>query len=255
MSIHKDDINDSLYSLPDDDRPLYSIDDSHHDRSRSADYEVDEYDLDEEDEDEIEDDDAQPASEEIAKAEKRLSPWQILVKTMLTPVEGWKALKRARFRTEELASGCFYPLVALAAFSDVTMLFYEANTTVGEWVLAGLCTFITYFFGYFTVLLLGAVVLPRKSRDLLKKDIGRQMVMLSMSTLPIFNTFINIIPMLEPVLVFLPLWTIYLIYKGVRVIRVNPEVENSTTGLMCMLIIGAPLLWNWLISELLLPAV
>lgn len=257
MSIIKDDINHPLYSLPDDEHPLYSIED---DRRGSHDN-LDEYDLGDEDYEDVIDDDViddenlETKADADIKTEKRISPFSVLVKTMLTPVEGWKALKRARFRTEDVASRCFYPLVAMAAFSDITMLFYEANTTIGEWVLAGLTTFITFFFGYFTLLLLGSFILPRMSRDILKKDIGKQFVMMSMSTLAIFYTVINIIPMLEPVLVFLPLWTIYLIYKGIRVLRVNSEVENSTTGLMCMLIIGTPLLWNWLFSELLLPSI
>ncbi|MDE6381676.1 MAG: hypothetical protein K2L57_02300, partial [Muribaculaceae bacterium] len=86
------------------------------------------------------------------------------------------------------------------------------------------------------------------------KDIGRQFVMLTMSTLAVFWILIQVMPMFEPVLVFLPLWTIYLIYKGIRVLRVPSEVENSTTGLMCMLIIGVPIFWNWLMAEVLLPA-
>ncbi len=95
-------------------------------------------------------------------------------------------------------------------------------------------------------------MLPSKSRDIIKKDIGKQFVMLAMSSLAIFWIFIQIMPMLEPVLVFLPLWTIYLIYKGVRILRVPEEVENSTTGLLCMLIIGIPVLWNWVLTDILL---
>lgn len=134
-------------------------------------------------------------------------------------------------------------------------MFYEANITLADWAVEGLGTFMTFFFGYFTVILLGGFVLPRQSRDILRKDVGRQFVMLALSTLALFWILIQAMPMFEPVLVFLPLWTIYLVYKGVRILRVPKDVENSTTGLLCMLVIGAPILWNWLLEYILHPAI
>lgn len=223
MALKDKDKDKSIYDLNDEiDSPLYSIEDE---------------DLDEE---EAMDDDPK---------KKNPSPLAILFKTMLTPVEGWKALKRAGFRTEEVAERCFYPLIALAAVTDVANMFYEAHYSFGNWAIDGLITFITFFFGYFTVLLFGGIILPKKSRDLMKSEIGRQFVMICMSTLAIFQSLINVIPMIEPVLVFLPIWTIYLIFKGVKILRVPKEVENSTIGYLCLLIIGAPILWNWLFSE------
>lgn len=184
---------------------------------------------------------------------KRLSPIGMLFRIMFTPVEGWKSLKRARFRSEEVASRCFYPLIALAAVCDVAKMFYESDFTFSDWAIQGLTIFIAFFFGYFTVLLLGSMILPKKSRALLKTDIGKQFVMVCLSTLAIFYSLICLFPMVEPVLVFLPIWTIYLIYKGVRILRVDKDVENSTTGYLCLLIIGVPIFWNWLFSEYILP--
>lgn len=254
--MNNNDIDKPLYAIEDDEKPLYEIEDSLMDPQEDACSEGDEEEaVDEDDEDEDENADEEPSADESAVSErKNLSPVRLLLKTMLTPVEGWKALKRARMKTEEFASRCFYPLIALAAVSEISKVFYEANVSVSDWAVDGLSTFITFFFGYFSVLLVGGMILPSRSQDMVKKDIGRQAVMLAMSTLAIFWTLIQLMPMLEPVLVFLPLWTIYLIYKGVRVLRVPEEVENSTTGLLCMLVIGMPVLWNWLMTEILLPA-
>lgn len=240
--------NDSFQYSSEDDTPLYSIEEN--DLTRNVD------DLaDDDNEDDIEDPNDDDDSNDDAVENKKNSPssFHLLIRTMLTPVEGWKSLKRAKFKSDEVASGCFYPIIALAAVAEVARIFYEANTSISDWAVNGMTTFITFFFGYFTVLFCGAFLLPKAARPLLKKDIGQQFVMYNMSTLAIFWIAIRLLPMLEPVLVFLPLWTIYLIYKGVRVIRVPYDVENSTTGLLCMLIIGAPLLWNWLLTEILLP--
>ena len=86
----------------------------------------------------------------------------------------------------------------------------------------------------------------------MKEDIGKQLVMVGMSTLALFSSIIQFLPMIEPVLVFLPIWTIYIIFKGVRIIRVPDDVENSTTGYLCLLIILTPIFWNWLFKDVLL---
>lgn len=247
-------INDNnerpIYSIEDDDddAPLYALD-TDDDKAPDSLPDAEDAEMDEDDEEE-----ETVVGEDNLAAVKAPSPFGVMLKTMLTPVEGWKKLKRARFKTEEMARRCFYPLIALAAFSNAAKLFYEANVTAAAWAVSGLVTFISFFFGYFTVLLCGEFVLPRRSRDFLKKEIGRQFVMLCLSTLAIFRAMMIVLPMFEPVLVFLPLWTIYLIYKGIRVIKVPSEVENSTTGIMCMLIIGVPLLWSWICTEILMPA-
>lgn len=250
--MNDNDIDKPLYAIEDDEKPLYEIEDSLSPRPEEE-YCIDDEEEDADEEEEDEDMDEEQLTEESVVSEKKNpSPVRLLFKTMFTPVEGWKALKRARLKTEEFASRCFYPLIALAAISEVSKIFYEANVSVSDWAVDGLITFMTFFFGYFSVLLAGGFMLPPKSRDIIKKDIGKQFVMLAMSSLAIFWIFIQIMPMLEPVLVFLPLWTIYLIYKGVRILRVPEEVENSTTGLLCMLIIGIPVLWNWVLTDILL---
>jgi uncharacterized membrane protein len=251
MTTHTDDkplyeLDDTpLYAIPDEIEPSASSDpDSDEDADDDEDYD------DDEEEEVIEEDEAE--AEPDTNKVKRPSPMGIMFKTMLGPMEGWKELKRARLSTDEFASRCYYPMIALAAISEGAMIFYEANITIGDWAKTALSTFITFFFGYFTVLFLGSFTLPRKSRAVLKKDVGKQFVMLAMSTLALFWSAICLFPMLEPVLVFLPLWTIYIVFKGVRRLRVPQDVQSSTTGLLCMLIIGVPVLWNWIMTELLI---
>lgn len=247
-------INRHYPSDDDEDAPLYSIEDEDNEEESDEISGGSPDDSPEDPYDETEDgeDDSDSESEED-NGYKKPSPLGLLMKTMLTPVEGWKALKRARISTDSFASGCFLPCVFFAALIEFIKIFYEANYTIGNWLLDTVSTFLIFFFGYFSVILLGGVILPKKARVLMHKDIGKQFVMLNISTLALFWALIELVPMLDPVLVFLPLWTIYLIYKGIRVIRVPSEVEISTTGYMCLLIIGMPLLWNWIINEWIYP--
>lgn len=215
------------------------------------------YELEEEIEEEIDAD--QPAAygreADNSDAKKsRKSPLGLMFRTMLTPVEGWKALKRAKLTSEEVAARAFYPLLALAAISEASSFFYEANYTFSEWAVSGLVTFISFFFGYFTVLLAASIFLPKELKELPKKDICKQMVLLASSTLPLFYVLGRMLPMLDAVLVFLPIWTIYIVFKGIRLLRVPKEKENTVAGIFCTLTVGCPIFWMWLLSEYIFPA-
>ncbi|MDE7402351.1 MAG: hypothetical protein K2M87_02935 [Muribaculaceae bacterium] len=228
-------MEEPLYQLPDDAEKdtLYTIDD------------------DLEDMEEFDEEDESDAGESVA-AKSAPSPPGILIKTMLTPVEGWKSLRRARFTKDEVARKCFYPIVGFAAFSEGASIFYEANYSISDWAIEGLCTFITFFFGYFVARLLGMHILPADSRAFLKKDIGGQFIMIAMSSLALFWSAIQIVPMFDPVLVFLPIWTIYMIYKGAKVMRIPAENRTKSIGLLCLLVIGVPILCSYLLTEFLI---
>lgn len=250
------DIDKPLYTI-DDEEPLYNIEEPDPDNgdNYAHDSDPDGGDDDLDDDDYLDDDDEDDEEDEEDEEESKAKPWRpsplwLMFKTMIGPVEGWKSLKRARIGCEEFASRCFYPMIGVAAISEAASVFYKANYSISDWAMEGLFTFITFFFGYFTVLLLGGVILPKESRDVLKKDIGKQFVMLALSTLALFWAAIQIFPMFDPVLVFLPIWTIYIVFKGVRILRVPKDVENSTTGLLCMLVIGVPVFWYWVMTEI-----
>lgn len=172
----------------------------------------------------------------------------LMFRILATPVEGWKALKRARMAPETVASRCFYPFVALASVSEFANLFYLAESTVSSILVAAVNTFISFFFGYFLVLMCAGILMPKDVREQFKKPFGKEFVMEMMSTLALFYALGILLPMAQTVLVFLPLWTIYAISKGVRFLRGPKESETRSACVLSLLIVGAPILCHWLFS-------
>lgn len=239
---------DNLYSLPEEKDNINSGDESENLAESGLFEEVEEDSG--ENEDEIEEDDEEEEEEDDEKDEDetyKRNKFPLLFKIMSTPVEGWKELKRRHYPVEEIASGLFYPMVALASISEFAGMVYT-TIGVGECLMRALTAFISFFFGYFTVLLLCGAILPKMSKTVMKTAIGKEFVMVNMSTLALFFMTINLFPMIDAVLVFLPIWTIYLIYKGIRILRIPEGVETRTKILLTFLIIGAPLLWSWLMG-------
>lgn len=173
---------------------------------------------------------------------------------LLTPVEGWKKLKRSRFSPEKFASNCFYPLIALASVGVFAKMFYGETGALSGLLVEAIVIFISLFLGYFSVLLAGRFFLPSDCRICLEKPFGKVFVMASMSTLALFMTFYEILPMLQPVLCFLPLWTIYSISRGIRFLRIPANRQATCTVIVSFMVIGLPVLIGWLFTEF-LPAV
>lgn len=175
----------------------------------------------------------------------------LLWRVMLGPATGWKDLKRASLKKEAVASVYFYPLCAAAALSQFVDLIYEAHQSVLKLIVSALVIFVSYIFSYIVFPILGRPSLCAEANKTLETNFGRNALMVLFSTLALFKVAYNAIPFMEPVLVFLPLWTIYLIHRLVPVMRVPKEKWGTTTVILSVLTIGLPMFWQWLFDMLL----
>lgn len=228
-----------------EDNILYRLEEEE-DRGNSS-YVLEDEGPNEEDPGESEEDEEESEPDSI----NRKAGLSLLFKILTTPVEGWKEMKRRRLSPDSIASSVFYPLVALASVSEFIRILYGSVMPLSDIVIEAVIMFMALFFGYFTVILLGSNLLPKEVRPTIKSDIGKNFTMMSVSSLALFMFGYNAFPMIDSVLVFLPLWTIYIVCKGVKILRVPKEVEIRTKGTLSCLIVGTPLLWDWLLSEIL----
>lgn len=241
-----------------DDEPLYNIGDETGEQAQDIEGPL--YEMDEETETGVyalpdEEDMPENISMSVKKADetelkKTSSPIAVMFKTMFTPVEGWKALKRAKFQPDKVMGSLLSTCVALASVSEFMAFIYEANVTLTEVLVRAVVTFIAFFFSYYSVLAAAGILLGENVRKTLNSPFGKNFIMTSMATLPVFYALYRLLPILGPVLVFLPLWTIYMVFRGVRFLRLPKEKDNVATVLLCALEIGMPVLWNWIFTDL-----
>ena len=135
--------------------------------------------------------------------------------------------------------------------SQYVDLIYEAHQSVLKLIVSALVIFVSYIFSYIVFPILGRPFLCAEANKTLETNFGRNALMVLFSTLALFKVAYNAIPFMEPVLVFLPLWTIYLIHRLVPVMRVPKEKWGTTTVILSVLTIGLPMFWQWLFDMLL----
>lgn len=184
-------------------------------------------------------------------SKKNKSSLGLLFKIMFNPVEGWKDLRRSGMKLEALQSGCFYPLLALLAISEFADFFYQVNVDLSQVVTKGVVIFVAFFFGYFSIPIILNWVLPKDMMEKFDSLFGKEYVMISLSTLAIFYMLTNLLPMLWPILIFLPIWTFYLMFKGVRFFKFAPRQEMKFFIYSSFAVVGVPLFIEWTLSSIL----
>lgn len=175
----------------------------------------------------------------------------LLLKLLANPIEGWKDVRRKRVTVENAQKNCFYPLIAIMAISHFATLFYSSRVTISQLVIEAVTSFVGYFAGYFCIMILLKLLLPREAERSVDTTFGKVFVILNLSSLCLFFTAMELLPMLWPVLIFLPLWTVYVICRGTRFFRFPENKTILCIGLMSLLIVGIPSLLEWGLNEIL----
>lgn len=174
------------------------------------------------------------------------NPFALMLKILTNPTLGWRNFKACKFSPADVERRCFYPLLAVLAVVCFSRKFYSPDVTLQQLLVDSITKFISYFFGYFIVLMTCTHLLPKEAITPINTSFGKNYILLGMSTLVFFNIFQVALPMLEPILVFLPIWTIYIMSKGIKYIRMADDKKNLTTGLIAVYCIGFPALLEWL---------
>lgn len=170
------------------------------------------------------------------------SPFSAFLKMLISPIQGWKNIKSGAHKPEEVASRLYYPLIALIAAGEFLQLIYNPTLTVTVLLKDAVITFISFFLGYFLVLFLIELIFKKDVRIKLMTDFGKNFILMNLSSMVLFYFLYEILPLAGPILVFTPIYTLYLIIKGVKYLRLPQENYNINIFLLSILIIGMPIL-------------
>lgn len=179
------------------------------------------------------------------------SAFLMMLKVLFNPIEGWKSIRRYKLTAEECQRGCYYPLLAFLAISKFAAFIHTPRVALNEVVVDAVTAFVSFFFGYFCIMILLNILMPERVKESVKSEFGKVFVITSLSTLCLFFSVLDIFPMLWAVLIFLPLWTIYVICRGVRFFKFPDNKQISCTAIICLLIVGVPCVLDWLLAKVL----
>lgn len=179
------------------------------------------------------------------------NPFLLLLKVMLNPVEGWKSVRRAKSTPETVERRCFLPLVAVLSASEFAGLFYSSRVGISQTLVEAVKSFVSFFFGYYCIMILLKMLMPKVLAKSLDSDFGKVFVLYSLSTLCLFYTATELLPMLWAILIFLPLWTVYIICRGTRFLQFPDNKQITCTAVLCLVVVGIPSFISWVLGVIL----
>ena len=184
------------------------------------------------------------------KRRKRYSPFLLLLGILMTGTAGWKDLRRSRLSPEQTAAGCFYPLIALTAVCRFMDWFYLPEFNLASTLVSAVSIFASFFFSYFAVHVVCKWLFPYAAKSKTDTSFFKLLVQYSLSSLALFWIPAEILPILEPLTVFLPIWTAFLITKGIRFMRLPEQYHKRCMVTIVVTVIVMPYLFLWICEQI-----
>ena len=176
---------------------------------------------------------------------KRLTMWSIVPRVMTMPASGWERMKQ-RGPTPEIAIIRYLlPISLMSGGAEFFSLLYPGQYELASILVAGVIQFCSFFIGYFLSLIFASIFLPKAAKGFPSTKYGKLLTMTGVSTLAIFHILLKALPMFDFVIEFLPIWTIFLIYKGMNIAEIEREKAAFSMGVMCLVVIACPVLVAW----------
>lgn len=197
-------------------------------------------------------DDLNLNSEEVAsekRQKKGRNAFLLLLNILMTGTAGWKDLRRSRLTPEQTAAGCFYPIVALVSVCRFADWFYLPEFNLSTTLVSAVSIFASFFFSYFAVQVVCRWLFPYAAKTKTDTPYFKLIVQYALSSLALFWIPAEVLPILEPLTVFLPIWTAFIVTKGIRFLRLPEQHINRCMVTIVVTVIVMPYLFMWL-SEL-----
>lgn len=169
------------------------------------------------------------------------SAWKCFLKLFYSPTAAWHKIALTGLNSDLVARTVLYPLIALSSALEFLRIIYNTHATVAPVLQTAVITFISWFAGYFCVVLAAQNICGATVKKVIDSACGKTFVMMCMATLVVFYIIYELIPILEPLIVFTPLYTIFLITKGVAISGIEEDKTLKVSAWFAVLIIGIPI--------------
>ncbi|MDE6551655.1 MAG: hypothetical protein K2K98_01645, partial [Muribaculaceae bacterium] len=186
----------------------------------------------------------------VDKHKSRQTPFLLLLNILMTGTAGWKDLRRSRLKPEQTAAGCFYPLIALASACRFADWFYLPEFNLSTTLVSAVSVFVSFFFSYFAIQVVCRWLFPMAVKSKTETPYFKLMVQYALSSLALFLIPAEVLPILETITVFLPIWTAFIITKGIRFMVIPEQYNNRCMVTIVVTVIVMPYLFMWMCGKI-----
>lgn len=179
---------------------------------------------------------------------RRLTMWSIVPRVMTMPNYGWTLARDHGPLAEVAVLRFLLPLSLISGGAEFFSLLYPNAPSFTGALVGAVVMFCSFFLGYYIALVMAKLFLPREERGFPHSQYGRLLAMTGVATLAIFHILFKLLPMFDFIIEFFPLWTIFLLYKGMKIADVPQEKWTVSLAVVCLAVICSPPLVEWIFS-------
>ncbi|MDE6057668.1 MAG: hypothetical protein K2F93_06605, partial [Muribaculaceae bacterium] len=139
---------------------------------------------------------------------------------------------------------------ALASACRFAEWFYVPELNLSATLIGAASVFASFFFSYFAVQVFCRWLFPAPTKGKTETSFFKLMVQYALSSLALFWIPAEILPILEPFTVFLPIWTAFIITKGIRFLLIPEQHHNRCMVTIVVTIIVMPYFFMWLCDKI-----
>lgn len=182
------------------------------------------------------------------KGVKRYTMWRLIPLIMTVPSQGW-SLTRHNGPAPDIATLRFLlPVSLISGGAEFLSLLYPGAQPFTSILVAAVITFVSFFIGYYLALVFAKLFIPKEARGFPSTDYGKLLTMAGVGTLAIFHFLFKALPMFDFIIEFFPIWTIFLVFRGMKYADIPPEKWAFSMGVMCVVIICSPVVVEWVLA-------
>lgn len=165
---------------------------------------------------------------------------------VLAPVKGWEDISADGLNDNLLLKQGLLPLLVLTAISSFISLIFEADVSIVGVLQQAIITFMKYFATYYLACLVFTLYLPRCISVEFSLKKCHTFIIYGITLLSLVNIVENCIPVELAVLFIMPIYVLYILWRGLRYMCVSFEGVGTFIFITILSILLPPYMLQYL---------
>lgn len=158
-----------------------------------------------------------------------------IIQLFISPVKGWEDVSAAGIAPSELTRRGLYPLLGILALTSIIrLLYHQYDYTLVEALQNAIINFTVYFVTPFIAGAAFSSFMPRFSGVANTEFKNQSFIIFSVALLTIINIASNLLPVDHVITMILPLYVIFVMFRGIRYL----DVEQNKAGYFMFLAVA-----------------
>lgn len=187
--------------------------------------------------------------EEERPSDERLTMWALMPSIMCTPASGWAKVRHSGPSPDIATIRFLLPLCLLSGAACFLSLLYphDADTGFAVMLVEAVVELCSFFLGYYVAQVVAKLLMPKDDRHIVSTDYGKLLIMAGVATIALFHILFVAFPMIDFILGFLPIWTLFIQFKGMELIKFKSDKRLLSMAVICLATVASPAIIEWIL--------